>query len=75
MFADSFHERFAEAMAEAARRRAAPQADELVTRVERSPYGGFRVRSVPADFFVDQLVDGPASFSGGSGRRWAELAE
>jgi hypothetical protein len=37
-------------------------------------YGGFRVRSMPADFCVDQIADGPGVLMGGLRRRWPELA-
>ena len=58
---DSFHKTLAEAMQEAARRRSNPASKDFLTRVEPSPYGGFRVRSFPADLFIDQLADGPAT--------------
>jgi hypothetical protein len=74
MFADTFHDHLADAMKEAARRRADPAARELVTRVDDSPYGGYRVRSVPADFYVDQIADGPGVFGAGLRRPWPELA-
>jgi hypothetical protein len=73
MFSDSFHTRLADAMKEASRRRADPKARDLITRVEESPYGGYRVRSMPADFYVDQIADGPGMFSG-SRRLWPEIA-
>jgi hypothetical protein len=73
MFADTFHKTKQEAMDEVARRRADPQGKELVTRVERSPYGGYRVRSMPADYYVDMLADGPVPVSAGHvRRRWDE---
>jgi hypothetical protein len=74
MFADTFHDRIADAMAEAANRRADPRSSGMITRVETSAYGGYRVRSMPADFVVDQLADGPGMFSGGLRGRWPELA-
>lgn len=64
MFADTFHDRLSDAMTEAARRRADPSARDLVTQVGESPYGGYRVRSMPADFYVDQIADGPGIFGG-----------
>jgi hypothetical protein len=72
MFADTFHQHMADAMKEVSRRRSDPASRDLVTRVEESPYGGYRVRSVPADFFVDQIADGPSTFF--ATRRWPELA-
>jgi len=69
MIADTFHKTMAEAMDEVARRRA--QSKDLVTRIERSAYGGFRVRSMPADYYVDMLADGPVPVSTDSvHRRW-----
>ncbi len=73
MFPDTFHKTMGEAMDEVARRRADPQGKELMTRIERSPYGGYRVRSMPADFFVDTIADGPVPISMGHvRRRWNE---
>jgi hypothetical protein len=74
MFADTFHDHLADAMKEANRRRAEPGARDLVTRVDESPYGGYRVRSMPADFYVDQIADGPGIFTSGLRRHWPELA-
>jgi hypothetical protein len=74
MFSDTFHDTLADAMEEVARRRNDPQGKELVTRIDRSPYGGFRVRSMPADYFIDLLADGPVP--GGlnsTRRRWEEM--
>lgn len=31
---------------------------ELVVRVNKSPYGGFRLSALPADVYADLLVDG-----------------
>jgi hypothetical protein len=73
MFADTFHEKLVDAMNEASRRRAHPDGKGFVTRVERSPYGGYRVRSLPAEFYVDQLADGPAVLPIRLLRRWADL--
>lgn len=73
MFADTYHETLADAMKEASRRRSDPAGRDLVTKVDESPYGGFRVRSMPADFYVDQIADGPGIVGGGFGRRWPEL--
>ena len=73
MFSDTFHKTMEEALEEIARRRSDPQGKEMVTRVARSPYGGFRVRSVPADYYVDLLADGPVPISTGNSRhRWEE---
>ncbi len=57
MFADTFHKTLSAAMAEVKRRRAQGRAELLITRIEESPYGGFRVRSFPAEFMIDDLAD------------------
>jgi hypothetical protein len=74
MFPDSFHDNLADALDEVAKRRADPQGKGLITRVEPSGYGGLRVRSLPAEFYIDLLADGPIPISGNATRRhWAEL--
>ena len=47
---------WAEARAEAVRRRGDPAWEGFVTRVVDSPYGGYLVRSVPLDLFVDSTL-------------------
>lgn len=47
---------WAEARAEAVRRRANPAWEGFVTRVVESPYGGYLVRSVPMDLFLDSTL-------------------
>ena len=75
MFADTFQDRLADARVEADRRRADKNGYDLVTKVETSPYGGYRVRSMPADYYVDRIADDPGILpAGGWGQRWAELA-
>lgn len=54
---DVFCGTLGEAMAEIGRRKRGANADGMITRFEESPYGGYRVYSVPADFAVDELVD------------------
>ncbi len=56
---NSFHKTVHEAYAEVRRRKSDPAFQDMIVRVEPSGYGGFRVRSMPADLYVDQLVDGP----------------
>jgi len=56
---DSFHDTMREAYIEANRRTSDPAFPDMIIRVEPSRYGGFRVRSIPADLYIDQLVDGP----------------
>ncbi len=54
----SFHTTLSAALRESARRRSFPDSAEMIVRVEPSPYGGYRVSAMPADFYVDQLADG-----------------
>jgi hypothetical protein len=71
MFADTFHKTMREAIDEVARRRSDPSGKGLVTRIETSPYGGYRVHSMPADYYIDMLADGPMPVSTGRiRRRW-----
>ena len=52
--AGGFHfSSWAEARAEAVRRRADPAREGFVTRVVESPYGGYVVRSFPLDLLLD----------------------
>lgn len=57
MFADTFHDSLTDAIAEVQRRRKDAEAEQLITRIVESPYGGFRVRSIPAEFIIDQMAD------------------
>ena len=43
---------------EARRRRSNPAYADMLTNVDRSGYGGWVVRSLPADVAVDFLADG-----------------
>ena len=45
-----------EALQEVARRRST-KTPGVITRYEKSPYGGYRVYSVEAEVFVDDLLD------------------
>lgn len=57
--ADAYFSSLRAALQEATRRRADPRLRGMATHVEDSPYGGgYRVRTVPADLFVDQIIDG-----------------
>ncbi len=56
---DSFHETIGDALAEASRRKSDPSHKDMVVRVEKSGYGGYRVRSTPSDLYIDQLTDSP----------------
>ena len=46
-----------EAFEEIRRRKSSPGAGGTITRFEESRYGGYRVYTVDAELFVDQLVD------------------
>lgn len=64
-FADRYFEPFAEAHQERVRRVAAQSEDNLmITRIEESPYGGYVVRSIPADVYVDLVAEVPGGFGG-----------
>ena len=58
MFHDAYFDKLQDALEEVRRRRTSPEGHEMITRMEESPYGGYRVRSIPADFLIDTLVDG-----------------
>lgn len=64
MIADSYAQTREEADEEVRRRRRDPAFAGYITKVETSPYGGFRVRSVSAEWIVDGLIDGPAVMPG-----------
>lgn len=55
LFLDTFHEDIDEAITEAHRRKSGSEV--TITSVEPSPYGGWRVRSIPAEFAVDLMSD------------------
>jgi len=55
--ADAYFDDLKEAIEEARHRRAR-HTEGVITRVQRSPYGGYRVRSMPAEFVVDLMADG-----------------
>jgi hypothetical protein len=48
VFSDTFHVTVEEVIEELARRQSGLQGEQWVTRVERSPFGKFLVRSTPA---------------------------
>ncbi len=58
MIKDAYFDRLRDALEEVRRRRTDPEAGDMITRFEESPYGGYRVRSMPADFLIDSMVDG-----------------
>ncbi len=70
---NSFHKTVSEAYAEVRRRKSDPAFHDMIVRVEPSGYGGFRVRAIPADLYIDQLMDGPVVSGYGVARRrvWA----
>ncbi|MDE2975822.1 MAG: hypothetical protein OXU64_14050 [Gemmatimonadota bacterium] len=71
LIADSHHDTRQEALEEASRRKASPVAPDAVTRVDESPYGGYRVYTVSLslamEVFTDMAESGvfPAPSSGG----------
>lgn len=55
---DAFCDTLDEAAEEVGRRkRDTTEAESVVTTFEESPYGGYRVYSIPAELVVDQLLD------------------
>ena len=46
-----------EAFAEAGRRKTLPIASDAITRVERSPYGGYRVYTVSMSLAMEMFTD------------------
>ena len=54
-FRDFYCDTIEEAFTELRRRKST--AEGIITRLEESPYGGYRVYSVPVDLFVDDLAD------------------
>lgn len=56
--ADAYFESQRDAVAEACSRRQKAESVDLLTRVMPSPFGGFVVRSMPADFYAELIADG-----------------
>ena len=56
--ADAYFDDLKDALDEAHERRAIYKTEGVITHVQESPYGGYRVRSIPADFIIDLMVDG-----------------
>ena len=54
MIADSYHETWSEAEEERRRRRADPGLTRTITRILKSPYGGYRVRSTPVELDIER---------------------
>ena len=54
---DSYHDTRQEAFEEASRRRASPVAPDAVTRIGESPYGGYRVYTVPFSLALEVFMD------------------
>ena len=54
---DGYYDSIEEAYEESRRRKASPPADDAVTRVVESPYGGFRVFTISMEFAIDVLGD------------------
>lgn len=49
-----------EALKEVRKRKTKPSEEQMLVRYERTGYGNWRVYSVPADFVVDSIADGPS---------------
>ena len=58
MFPDAYFDAYANAYAELERRRSLANSDEaVISRIEDSPYGGFKVWSMPAEVYADLLSE------------------
>lgn len=57
LIADSYHDTRQEAFEEASRRKASPVAPDAVTRIDESPYGGFRVYTVSLRVAMEVFAD------------------
>ena len=56
-FTDFYCDTINAAFEEISRRKAMQGTESIITRYEESPYGGFRVHSMSAELFVDDLLD------------------
>lgn len=60
---DTFHDTMQEAMEER-RRRKAEGTGAYVVRIDPSGHGGYRVRSIPTELFVDEIAESITTFGG-----------
>ncbi len=58
MFADAYFDSLDEALDELHQRRSDPASQGILSRMEKSPYGGYRVWSITAEMYAEMLVDG-----------------
>ena len=58
---DAFFPTLDQAQKELSRRKSGG-GGEVMTKIDRSPYGGYRVRSVPVELYVDMMTEGMPSF-------------
>ena len=54
---DSYHDTRQEAFEEASRRKTSPPAPDAVTRIDESPYGGYRVYTVSLSLAMEVFTD------------------
>ena len=57
---DAYFDTQAEAFEEVSRRRSSPTDPEMIVRCEPTAYGTWRVYSIPADVYLDFVIDGPS---------------
>lgn len=57
---EAYYETQEEALEEVRRRRSSGGDDAMLVRCERTGYGNWRVVSIPAEFVVDTVADGPS---------------
>jgi hypothetical protein len=69
LFTDAYHSSIDDALRDAHRRKQG--VEPAIVTVEPSPYGGWRVRCLPADFAVDMMAEAMSfgSYPGPAGRR------
>ncbi len=53
-----------EALQEVRKRKSRSSDTAMLVRCEQTGYGTWRVLSVPADFVIDSMADGPVPFAG-----------
>jgi hypothetical protein len=58
LYRDSYHDSLDDALREAHNRKVGEES--VLTKVEESPYGGWRVRSISAEFALDLMADSSA---------------
>jgi hypothetical protein len=58
MLTETFFDNQRQALEEASRVRATAKDGEVIVRIDKSPYGGYRLRIIPTDVLADMLDSG-----------------